>query len=209
MAAFGNTYCAISHLEIKDGDKCILIPLGFRMNYEFSNGEKADINCFTYLHSFIGESVEVKFGGNASTVFYANKGEYHKKGDEYDEHELFMLIHEGFYSQIIQNVERWDIEHLESVPLFNTVYPIWEKAKELKDGEYKMVQLIQKKITQKEFDAKTPCPEWMKNIYKVAIFMGDMGIAPHPVFCNDQRNRGEDYEKFRTECLKPKKAIKK
>lgn len=201
---FGSTYCAISHLEIKDGDKCILIPLGFRMQHEFDRYNKADINCFTYLHTFIKEPIEVKFGGNSNQVFYLNKGNYHKKGDVYEEHELFMLIHYGFYHQIISNVKRWDIEHLESVPLFNTVYPIWEQANKLIEQEGKIIQYVQKKITKKQLDEKIPCPEWMKNIYKVAIFMADMGISPHPIFCNDQHQRGEDYEKFRKEALNKK-----
>jgi hypothetical protein len=33
---FGTTYCNVSHLPINDGDKCILIPLGFSLGGDFN-----------------------------------------------------------------------------------------------------------------------------------------------------------------------------
>ena len=127
---FGRTYCAISHLEIKDGDKCILLPLSFKMDYKFDSYNKANINNFAYLYAFHSDPVEVIFHGNVAKIDYAtNVGRKHKAGDDYEEYELFMLVHWGFYNEIINNVSRFDLDHLEDVPLLNTTYPIWEKAK--------------------------------------------------------------------------------
>ena len=41
---FGNTYCAISHLQIKDGDECYVIPLGFSMQNKFTTGNGDEVN---------------------------------------------------------------------------------------------------------------------------------------------------------------------
>ena len=208
---FGNTYCAISHLEIKDGDACMLIPLGFRMNFEFDKYNKADINCFTYLHTFISEPIAVIFGGNISEVTYLNGDVYHNAGDEYEENELFMLVHLGFYNEILKDEGMWKIHHLDEIPLFNTVYPIYEKAKEILQLERlgKSFELGRGKITSEQYSKKISTPKWMIDIYKVALFMGNMGIAPHPIFCHDQNQRGKDYERMRKSALLSQKTAKK
>lgn len=208
---FGSTYCAISHLEIKDGDKCILLPLAFRMDYKFDRYNKADINSFAYLYAFHSDPVEVVFYGNVAKIDYATDVDrHHRAGDDYEEHELFMLVHWGFYNEIINNVSRFDLDHLEDVPLMNTTYPIWEKAKEMsRDIRYEnSIKLVKKLITVDDVVKKTPTPEPMKNIFKVAIFMGSMGIPPHPNWAHDQRETGKDYEMYRKNAIKNYKTKK-
>lgn len=200
---FGSTYCAISHLEIKDGDRCILIPLGFRMNFEFDRYNKADINCFAYLYTFIKPAVPVIFGGNVAQIKYAEDAKRNKKGQTYEEHELFMLLHEGFYNQILEKTGSNMISYLEDIPLFNTVWPIWTEGKEILQREIssKGHKYREKKITEEEYTARVPTPEWILNLYKVARFMGAMGIPPHPNWCHDQQQTGELYETMRLKAL--------
>jgi len=204
---FGTTYCAISHLPIEDGDTCILIPLGFRMNYEFDEYNKADINCFSYLYTFIKPVVEVKFEGNVSMVKYASKNGRHKKGEEYEQHEMFMLIHKKFYEKLLIEFNPEYLEHIERLPLSNSTYPIWEKANEEKaliqaglQGKLKKEEISKDEYIKQSMN--TPTPTWLRNLFQVAEFMGRMGIPAHPIFCNDQHQMGERYEKMRAECLK-------
>lgn len=216
---FGSTYCTISHLEIKDGDKCILIPLGFRMQHEFDEHNKADINCFTYLHVFLAkESVEVKYCGNISEVKYIKSNGRQKKGNLYEEHELFMLVNYDFYQKIINEFfnEPGVYATISMLPLFNTSALLYEKAQEISNDERSKL-MMQKNATTSEKETESflskyiniPTPEWLINIYKVAQFMGKMGIAPHPAFCSDQHQTGKLYEKFRNDCLKKKTNSKK
>ena len=173
------------------------------MDYEFNRWNKPDVNSFTYLHVFIDEIVEVVFKGNIAMLEYAEDIKRYKKGEKYDEYEMFMLVHKGFYNKIISEKDSYFVSNIDNLPLFNTVYPIWEKAKEMatEDRHRKSINFVRKLITSEEFEAKIPTPEWMKNIYKVAQFMGNMGIPPHPVFCHDQRESGKIYEEFRAEFV--------
>lgn len=204
---FGTTYCAISHLPIEDGNKCILIPLGFRMQYDFDRYNKADINCFAYLYTFIREEVEVIFGGNVSQITYFNDTKYHKKGSIYEEYEMFILVHYKFYQKIISESTTWMHKTINRLPLYNSVQSIWEQANEFSDMERAKLQgkLNRKKITEENFSnlyLNIPTPEWMIKIYKVSDFMSGMGIPPHPIWCNDQHQKGKLYEKFRSDCIK-------
>lgn len=201
---FGSTYCHISHLEIKDGDRCILIPLGFKMNFEFDRHNKADINCFAYLYTFIKPALPVIFEGNVTCIKYAKDSGRHKALSNYEEYELFMLIHEGFYNQILETHTNGMISTLENIPLYNTVWPIWEEGKEIQRRiqSIKGVKLAKKEISEEEYLEKTHTPEWMVNIYKVADFMGKMGIPPHPNWCHDQQETGKLYEQMRINALK-------
>lgn len=65
---FGTTYCNVSHLPINDGDKCILIPLGFSLGGDFNKWNKPDINDFINLYYFVGEPQEVIYNGNPSYI---------------------------------------------------------------------------------------------------------------------------------------------
>jgi hypothetical protein len=67
---FGTTYCAVSHLPINDGDNCILIPLGFKMDYEFNQWNTADINCFMNLYYFISAPQKIVYNGNPDMINY-------------------------------------------------------------------------------------------------------------------------------------------
>jgi len=201
---FGTTYCSISHLPIEDGDKCVLIPLGFRMQSDFSRGNYADINCFAYLHTFIARPVIVKYGGNYSECNYWETTDYHKAGEGYQDYEMYMLVHYKFYQKILENFDLDFLKKSGSLPLFNTVYPLWEKVQSNKNLVHSgwSYRMGKGEITAEElknlFLEHSP-EEWIIELYKVAWFMGQMGIAPHPTFCNDQNETGKIYEKMRKE----------
>ena len=48
----------------------------------------------------------------------------------------------------------------------------------------------------------TPIPEWIKAIYKVAMFIDGMGMIPYPNNAVDQHQKNELYEKLRSDCIK-------
>ena len=200
---FGSTFCPISHLEIKDGDRCVLIPLGFRMCHEFDKWNKPDVNFFVYLHTFIKPAVYVIYGGNVSMITYAEDTGRNKQGSKYDEYCLYMLIHEGFFHEILNEVSDFNLKTLNNIPLFNTTWPIWEEGKDLKEEEEhtKYYRYKDNKISKEEYEAPVPTPEWMIVLFKVATFMGKMGIPPHPIFCNDQRETSKTYEAMRNKFL--------
>lgn len=191
---FGTTYCAISHLPIEDGDKCILIPLGFNMKYNFTQFNNADINAFMYLYTFIAEPVEVVYSGNPDDI-------------KYESHELFMLVHKEFYMAIQREFMMEGLKTTENLPLFKTIHDIWEKAKEFEKDhrEKERMRMVNEDITKEEFlksIMKTPTPDWMKSLYKIAMFMDGMGMIPYPNHCVDQHKRNELYEKLREQCKK-------
>jgi hypothetical protein len=200
---FGNTYCAISHLEIKDGDECYLIPLGFNLHNNFRPGNGNLINSFAYLHHFIDKPCLVKFNGNHPV--YVEDSKYHNKDSEYKEYEMFMLIHKQFYESILNEINSEQFESIKYLSPFNTVRNIYDelyKEKIIHDGilftNYKLGV-----ITEEEYYCKRKdTPEWCVDIYKIATFMGKMGIPPHPNWAIDQVNYGEIYEKIRKSCVK-------
>jgi len=120
---FGSTYCAVPHLEIEDGDKCILLPLRFRMNSDVDKWNKADINSFMFLYVFIHKPQEVIYEGNISKISYLDK----QYGNTL-EHELFMLIYYEFYNSIISEYRTFGLEEIRTLKNFRTIRPIWEKA---------------------------------------------------------------------------------
>ncbi len=204
---FGTTYCAISHLPIEDGDRCILIPLGFNMKYDFDQFNGADINSFMYLYSFIHEPQKVIYNGNPDDIKYLNKN-YHLK------HEMYMLVHLEFYNSIQKEYMKEGLGSIENLPLFKTCESIWRKAIEIKNEKqekikYKFAEKKTKgqKPTDKEINdfMTTPVPEWIKSVYKVAMFMDGMGMIPYPNHAVDQHQRNKLYEKLRSDCLKKKK----
>ncbi len=204
---FGTTYCGISHLPIKDGDNCMLMPLQFRMTYTFGEYNEPDINCFAYLYAFVAAPVEVRFEGNVAMIKYVHDmNRFNKAGDDYKAHSLFMLAHKEFYDKIMgYREELWQQAYMGSLRLFNTVAPIWEEAVTIEKNERNILsfKLAKQEITKEEYVEQTmkiPIPQWMKDVYKVADFMGNMGIPPHPIFSNDQQGGGKLYEQFRREC---------
>jgi hypothetical protein len=203
---YGTSYCGISHLPIHDGDECIVIPLGFRMGGEFDKWNAPDQNSFAYLHTFIVEPIEVIYGGNSSVLNHNTDGAHHKKGDQWDDYELFMLVHKEFYTNILNNMDMQSFKHIENLPLFNTVYPLWEEAKKIADTNNSVltIKFYTKQITIEEYNEqskRTETPEWILKLYKIAWFMGKMGIAPHPNWTQDQHDTGELYEEIRKKCL--------
>ncbi len=203
---FGTNYCAISHLPIKDGDECMLFPLGFRMDFNFSSGNKADINCFAYLYAFVAEPIRVVFEGNAAMIKYATSGKYHTQGTEYNEYELFMLVHLNFYQQLIEDFENQMLKKVKHLQLFDAVHSIWNTAQKFEKLEVQKLtfKLDTKELTNEEYiqlAMTIPTPEWIENIYKVALFMSHMGIPLHPNWAHDQHEFGVMYEKIRKKCL--------
>lgn len=93
---FGNTFCRLTHKPIGDGDTCMLIPLGFCMNFAFDNFNKADINCFINLYNFVGVAEEVIFKGNLNVISDL-------EGNDWDKWELFMLIDKGVWDKLQKN----------------------------------------------------------------------------------------------------------
>lgn len=209
---FGTTYCAISHLPIEDGDKCILIPLGFNMKYDFDQHNGADINSFMYLYSFIYEPQKVIYKGNPDDIKYLNK--------QYEmtlKHEMYMLVHLEFYNSIQKEYMKDGFKSIENLPLFKTCYDIWRKGKEIQQErqdkiKYKLAEKKAKgkKVTHEEMNDlfNTPVPEWMKAVYKVAMFMDGMGMIPYPNHAVDQHQRNKLYEKLRSECISKSKKKK-
>jgi hypothetical protein len=203
---FGTTYCAISHLPIEDGDKCILIPLGFNMKYEFDQFNGADVNSFMYLYSFIYEPQEVIYNGNPDDITYLDK--IYESGLK---HQLYMLVHHEFYHSIQREYRKNSecFESVERLPLFKTCETIWKKAQEIKK-EKQMEWIIkskERKLTESEMVAfmATPYPVWMRSVYKIAMFMDEMGMQPYPNNTVDQHGCNELYEKLRSHCINLKK----
>jgi len=208
---FGTTYCAISHLPIEDGDKCILIPLGFDMKFSFDQWNKADINSFMYLYSFIYEPQEVIYNGNPDDIKYLNE-----TYEQTLKHELYMLVHFDFYNSI-QKEFVISFDNIEQLPLFKTCNEIWRKAIKIKNENRNeiIIKLTEKRAKGEEIsdDEKlglmsTPIPDWIKAIYKVAMFIDGMGMIPYPNNAVDQHQRNKLYEKIRNNCIRKAKRPK-
>ena len=214
MASFGSTFCAISHLEIKDGDNCMLFPLGFKLEYNHKTGDDI-LNYLSYNHYFESESIEVMFNGNSCE--FITKQQFREIGDEYGEtgygeSEMYMLVHLEFYKGILKNVSTERFENLNILPLFNTINKIWEEAMELKEKTH-FGYMIEHTKGLKTFDEITQLehyspntPQWIIDLYKVAWFMGQMGIPPHPNFAIDQKDFGQLYEEIRQSAVRKTNA---
>lgn len=204
---FGTTYCAISHLPICDGDKCILIPLGFNMKYSFNKWNTADINSFMYLYSFIHEPQKVIYNGNPSKIKYLNK-----TYEQTLEYELYMLVSYDFYNSIQKEYMKDDerLKSIDKLPLCKPLEEIWIKAKEIQNEyqeeiKHKISEKKAKglKVSDKEINKlfNAPVPKWMKEIYKLAMFIDGMGIIPYPNHTVDQHMKNLLYEKIRQDCI--------
>lgn len=201
---FGSNYCAVSRLEIKDGDKCILVPLGFKLKSDFDRNCKADINMFFWLYYFVPvEPQEVIYNGNVADLTYLDP-DY----ETLHEHEMFMLIHLGFWKSLHANFRptpvisgdtAWRIRDLQ---LFDTFWEVWEKAQEYEDSfrDTWFGKLHKKEISRDEYVAATmkgaEAPEWMVRLHRLGSFMGMMGIMATPNICNDQHEMGTEYDKL-------------
>ncbi len=200
---FGTTYCAISHLPIEDGDKCILMPLGFNMKYDFDQYNKADVNSFMYLYSFIHEPQQVIYNGNPDDIKYLNDNYYLG-------HEMYMLVHLEFYNSIQKEYMK-DFP-ANNLPLFKTCHSIWEKANEIEKEKLNELKVYLSELKGKKSSDKDilkfmspTLPKWIVEVYKVAMFMDGMGMIPYPNHAVDQHQRNKLYEKLRSDCLKKKK----
>ena len=189
-----------------DGKKCMLIPLGFNMQYDFDRWNRADINCFMYLYEFVHAPQEVVFNGNPDDIEYLDK-----KYESTLEHEMFMLVAMDFYKEIQENFETGEIlETTQRLPLFKTVQQIWRKAKDFEKkeresllNEYRLGKIRQDEALERV--SKTDTPIWIKEIYKLAMFMDKMGMMPCPSNSVDQQQLGKKYEKMRSRCVNNRK----
>ncbi len=202
---FGTTYCGISHLPIKDGDKCMLLPLGFKMKYSFDQWNGADVNSFMYLYSFIYKAQIVVYQGNPDKIKYLDKSY-----EQTLKHQLYMLVHLEFYNGIQRDfmTNSSQLENVQELPLFKTCEDLWHKAHEVgrkyrSDLEAKMLKERDKNKKQKlmsNYINIPVVPDWIKEIYKIAMFMDGIGMIPHPCNTVDQHNRNELYERLRSFC---------
>jgi len=184
----------------------MLIPLGFNMQYDFDRWNRADINCFMYLYEFVHAPQEVVFNGNPDDIEYLDK-----KYESTLEHEMFMLVAMDFYKEIQENFETGEIlETTQRLPLFKTVQQIWRKAKDFEKkeresllNEYRLGKIRQDEALERV--SKTDTPIWIKEIYKLAMFMDKMGMMPCPSNSVDQQQLGKKYEKMRSRCVNNRK----
>jgi len=205
MAAFGTTYCAVSRLPIQDGDKCILIPLGFRMDYGFGENSESWTSepdgLFMYLHHIRGAASVVTYGGNPGVI-------------EYDEPPVRnapqsrMLIHKGFWDEIQEKYKQYDAERCEDISWFRTTHGVYEQTRKIirdRRLELSLDALVRKKepLTPEQyrkFDKdcySTPVPDWVVQIYRLAYFMDKIGAVPYPNQSVDQNMTYEVFEKIR------------
>lgn len=180
---FGTTYCAISHLPINDGDRCILVPLGFNMKQTFNIYNKADINSFMYLYNFLDEMIEVTYEGNPDMIKY---------DEDRKLYQLYMLLNKKFYYNLIEQYKNPRFDTTQHLPLFKTVSDVWHKANEfqLEQRMSNKVKFDNEELTRDEvvhLTMNTPTPEWIKNIYIVASFMDKLGMIPYPNNAVDQQ----------------------
>jgi hypothetical protein len=209
---FGSCYCAVSRLEIKDGDKCILIPLGFHLGGDFAKYEKPDVNTFFWLYTFVPVAPQVViFGGNCAEIEYLDK-----RYKQVQEHEMYMLIHFGFWKSLQANhmahVKEWSMSGLSS---FDTFRYVWMKAMELSDEvrNKEIIEFVKAKAAggEPEFSANYmnggPAPAWMVELHKLGTFMGQMGIMATPNICSDQHEMGKDFEKLVKEAKSYDKSL--
>ena len=114
-----------------------------------------------------------------------------------------MLVHKQFYEGILNEMPSSLFERIKYLSLFNTIRPIWEEAKNIEKttNDNLFVDFKLGKITEEEYySERKDTPDWIIDLYKVATFMGRMGIPPHPNFAIDQVNFGEIYEDLRNKC---------
>ncbi len=206
---FGTTYCAISHLPIEDGDKCILIPLGFNMKYSFNITDKADINAFMYLYSFVDEPQEVIYNGNPDDIEYLDKN--YERSRQY---ELYMLVSLDFYSAIqseYMNDFEWKISDLRSFKTCKDIYiqaqEVAEMTREELEINIKTAEGVKKEEMMYEYLSGGIVPDWMVAVYKVAMFMDGLGMIPYPNHVVDQHGRNELYEKMRADCISKRTKV--
>ena len=205
---FGTVYCPLSRLPIEDGDRCILMPIGFRMKYDFSSGNNADIGHFMNPYVFLArEPIEVLYEGNYWEIKYARKLKDKRIDDsKYEEHELYMLIHYGFYKELQKGASDYGSEKIAHLGLFGTVWDVWEKAKEIQDreghilsGKHKRGEITADELVNMSLNVLTPA--WIIEIYKVAYFMQRMNMIPYANCGSTQGDIGVDFEKYRASAI--------
>lgn len=186
---FGTTYCKLSHLPIEDGDKCILVPLVFKISATLRTYNQASVNDFLVPYRFVDEPREVIYEGNPTQIKYTDE----KKGFEYD---LFMLIHFDFWHELHRAYNPDDyktskLTYLDPV-LENVTNGIYEKQK-----SYFYANLV-KQARQEPYN-ENPHIEldlWEQQLIRLADFMGRMDIIPTPSINIDQNDTHETYREI-------------
>ena len=124
---------------------------------------------------------------------------------------MYMIVHERFYYEMLGSFSDDSFTTLRGLRWFNTIAPIHEGIRELL-GKINTNELVEwakrgaiKGDLQKEYkDNENDVPQWITDLYKVAMFMAHVGIAPHPNYCVDGHSEyGKIYEKMQV-CSKKK-----
>lgn len=205
MATFGVTYCALSRLPIADGDRCMLIPLGFRMDYGFGENSESWTSepdgLFMYLHHIRGAASVVTYGGNPGVIEYDEPPEYNAPQSR-------MLIHKGFWDKIQEKYKHRDADRCEDIRWFRTIHGVYEKIQQIiRDRRLEITHKIlmetetslsrEQKIQLDRDCYNTPVPAWVTEIYRLAYFMDNMGAVPYPNQSVDQNMTYELFEEIR------------
>lgn len=198
---FGNTYCAISRLEIKDGDKCIAIPLKFNLGGSFEYYNKASVNTFLYLYEFCDEPFEVIYEGN-----YSMLSAYCKRTDKWIDYmrvkhvryELIMLVRTDVYEAILEKSncsEKYKVLH--NVPgSFKTVTSVHQKWSDLMWDNMHSISYKNAKTPIEDIELekrKAETPLWIRNIFGFAEYIDRLGMIPYPNISVDQHSVGREF----------------
>jgi hypothetical protein len=185
---FGRTYCKASRLPIEEGDRCIVIPLGFSMQYDFNKWNKADISMFIDLYQIVDVPQEAIYRGNVDVIEYLDKGYVNASL-----HQLYMLIHASFYDQVIQEANRpgnWLFRNCGDWGLSKVLSPLREQVWKLRRDHQSSLQAkyVTGKITQVEFQSEFgkpfPTPDAMRYVCHLVNLMEKMDITITPTVRN-------------------------
>lgn len=201
---FGSCHCAISNLEIKDGDMCMLLPLDFCIEASFKQNDTIE-NAFYVPFRFSGKPEKVRFKGNFADIEYigeevAGTPEW-KKAQRHFEHytsSFFMLVHIGFYHTLIENYAQEGFEKLSECRMVGISEKLYKETESQIDFQNVVYELkIKNATTQEEkhhysnlYMNKKP-PEWLIALAKVNRFMSGMGKRPAPNDAHDQHEHGK------------------
>jgi hypothetical protein len=194
---FGTTYCAISHLPINDGDKCILVPLIFEYKINSQMDEEEIQSSFFYLYKFADKSQEVIYKGNPSEIEYCSKKDFKK-------YELYMLVHYDFYKSIQEKYRLYEVFKPMRFKTVSKIYDIYRNQYEILAIEKAKKDLDNKLISGEEYGKRifnVEVPDWILEIYKLAMFIDRLGIILYPNYCVDQNEGNQLYEEIRNECI--------
>lgn len=185
---FGRTYCQLTRLPIEDGDECILIPLGVRIEGDFNKHNRGGAHTFNFIHEFIAEPQRVVYGGNVGMMLHPGP-----EKRAWDEWGAFMLLRVDAWEMLARDAK--PIEHV----LFLPAPGMW-RVKEMitkidGDARHKaVVRCLNGEITRDkiadEVAKPLEVPMWMSQLNRLAWVMWRLGIQPQDHTGNDQSGEG-------------------